>query len=645
MQILGIDIETYSSNDIAKGGVYKYVEAHDFEVLMLAYSIDGGKPEIIDLADFGDLPDWLVEAIQNPDIKKTAYNAQFERICLSRHLGVQLDPAQWYCTMVKAAMVGYPFELDKVATVMKLQQEKDKKGKDLIRYFSIPCKPTIKNKGRTRNLPHHDAEKWRMFKEYCKQDVVVEQAILRKLEWFRIPPRERDMWILDQKINDRGILLDEEFVRSAIAMNELHTKELISEAQNLSGLDNPNSVAQLKTWLEAALETDISSLNKTEIPKLIKSAKSDTAKRMLEIRQELAKTSIKKYVAMLNCVCGDGRVRGLLRYYGANRTGRWSSQLIQIQNLPQNHLSVVELARDLVKTGDYDSLQCFYGSIPNTLSQLIRSSFIAGEGKKIIGGDFSSIEIIVAAWIAGEKWVIDEYKTTRKIYEKTASRMFNIPMEQITKDSPERQQGKISALALQFGGTQDALTNMDRDGLISDSLKPLLVQQWRLANPRIVATWWDMDRCAKSAMEGIPAQSQSGHWFRRENGALTVQLSTGRKLFYLNPRWGVNRFGGTAIVYDGLNQMTKKWETKDIYGPKFFQNIVQATARDCMGWGMLRLDKQDITPIMTVHDEVVAEAPVLISKEDIIAVLTKELKWAPGLPLAAAGFESSFYKK
>lgn len=647
MQTLAIDIETYSSNDLIKGGVYKYVEANDFEVLLFAYSIDGGPVQICDFANKEVLPREIEYALGDPSILKTAFNAQFERVCISRYFGLNLAADSWECTMIKSAMLGYPFSLEKVAQAMGLDAQKDSAGKQLIRHFSLPCKPTKTNGNRTRNLPEHAPDKWQQFKDYCVQDVVVEQEIRSKIGWFAIPETEKKLWVLDQKINDSGVLLDRSFASNAINMHQKYVDEITREAVQLTNLSNPNSAAQLKAWLSEALETEVASLTKKAVPALIDLANDEYVTRVLEIRQEMSKTSVKKYNAMLNCVCSDGRARGLLQFYGANRTGRWAGRLIQVQNLAQNHLPDLDLARSIVAKNDLDLLELLYGNVPDTLSQLIRTAFVAGKGKRFIVADLSAIEARVIAWLAGERWRLEVFNTHGKIYEASASQMFKVPIENIKKGSDLRQKGKVAELALGYQGGPNALIQMGalEMGIPEDEL-PKLVKMWRNSNKKIVGYWDIVNNAAIDAVDGENNSIKHGIKFSFTKGALVITLPSGRSLFYQKAKLVDGKFGGKAIVYEGMNQTTKKWEKIDTYGGKLVENIVQAVARDVLADIMLRVDALGYNIVMSVHDEIVLACPYGFgSCEQINNVMGSPIPWAKGLPLKADSYETEFYKK
>ncbi|GAB1462197.1 DNA polymerase [Pedobacter sp.] len=654
MKTLAIDIETYSSNDLIKSGVYKYVEAPDFAILLFACSIDGKPIEVFDLTKLNtdnkvrERSRIVFQALTDPNVLKTAFNANFERTCISKFFNLILPPEQWECTMVKASMLGLPLSLDAVAKVLKLEDQKDSKGKALIRYFSIPCKPTKANGGRTRNLPEHDPEKWQQFIDYCEQDVRTELAIREKIKFFEIPETERKLWNLDQKINDEGIIIDPVFVENAISLDAINKERLTKEAIEITGLSNPNSAAQLKTWLSDETGTEVTSLTKEAIPVLLEDTDCDTVTRVLNIRQEMAKTSVKKYEAMRKAICEDSCVRGLLQFYGANRTGRWAGRLVQVQNLPQNHLVDLDLARQLVLSNDLEMLEMLYGNVPDTLSQLIRTAFVAPENSRFIVADFSAIEARVIAWLAGEKWRLDVFNTHGKIYEASAAQMFKVPIESVTKGSPLRQKGKVSELALGYQGGPNALIKMGalKQGLTEDEL-PKLVAMWRNANPAIVRLWDDIEDAAITAVsEGVPVQIMFGIRFLVERGILFIELPSKRRLAYLKPNLKPSKFGGLSLTYEGMNQTTKQWGVQDTYGGKLVENIVQAIARDCLAEAMLKVDAAGYKIAMTIHDEIVCEMPNdKGSLEEINALMGAPISWAKGLPLTADSYETVYYKK
>lgn len=643
MRTLSIDIETYSSVDIAKSGVYRYAEAPNFQILLLGYSVDGGPVQVVDLACGEKIPQEIQNAVLDSQIIKWAFNAQFERICLSRHFGVWLEPASWRCTMVWSAYLGLPLSLEGAALVTGADKKKLTEGKELIRYFSVPCKATQSNGGRTRNLPEHALEKWESFKAYNLRDVEAELSIQAKLHKFPMPEEEWQNYILDQQINDRGIQLDLELVRQAIQCDEQTREEFTSRLKELTKLENPNSVTQMKTWLsESGLETD--SLDKASVKALLKEA-PDHLSEVLELRQLLAKSSVKKYTAMENAVCADERARGLLQFYGANRTGRFAGRLIQVQNLPQNHLPDLEQARRLVRGGHFEALELLYDSVPGVLSELIRTAFVPKKGYKFIVADFSAIEARVIAWLAGETWRNEVFATHGKIYEASASQMFRVPLEEVTKGSPLRQKGKIAELALGYGGSVGALKAMGAldMGLTEEELKPL-VYAWRNANPNIVRLWWDVDRAVKEAVTERCRTETHRIRFEYRSGMLLIWLPSGRQLTYVKPRIGINSFGSEAVTYEGVGA-TKKWERIESYGPKFVENIVQAISRDILCCAMRKLDEKGFDIVMHVHDEVVLEVPLEVTVTDICTLMNQTPTWAQGLLLRADGYECNFYKK
>jgi len=650
MQTLAIDIETFSSTDLIKCGVYKYVQAPDFEVLMVAIKEDDSPVMLFDLTT-EDGKSFIYHkyysALTDPFIKKTAYNANFERTCLAKFFDLKLPPDQWECTAVKAAMAGLPHGLDNVAKVLGIEAQKDAAGKALIKYFSLPCKATAKNGMRTRNLPNDDPEKWEKYKAYCVQDVVVETAIREAISWYKIPEMEKQLWALDQQVNDTGVLVDMQFVRNAIRMDTDHRELLMIEAVKLTGLDNPNSAAQLRGWLGAELGEEVATLRKGDIPELLKKSQCDIVDRVLGIRQELAKTSVKKYEAMASAVGPDSRVRGLLQFHGANRTGRWAGRLVQVQNLPQNHLNDLDLARQLVKEGDRESIDLFFGNVPDTLSQLIRTAFVAPKGNRFIVADFSAIEARVIAWLACEKWRMDVFNTHGKIYEASASQMFHVPLEAVTKGSDLRQKGKVSELALGYQGGPNALITMGalKMGIAEDEL-PKLVKMWRNANRSIVKYWYEVEAAAIAAVESGTADAVRQVRFVVEKDFLFIVLPSGRRLGYIRPKLMVGNYGKPALVYEGMDQTTKRWGRQDTYGGKLVENIVQAIARDLLAYAMLQLQKSGYKLVMHVHDEVVLEMPYGTgSIEEVNRIMSEGPVWAKGLPLRADSYETEYYRK
>lgn len=641
---LAIDIETYSDIDLINCGVYKYTDSDNFEILLFAYSVDDGETKIVDLACGEKLPDEVIEMLLDDSITKTAFNANFERTCISKHLGLNLKPEAWRCTAVQAAMLALPLSLEGVGVVLGLDKQKMSEGKDLIRYFCSPCKPTKSNGGRTRNLPEDAPEKWELFKTYCIRDVDVEKQIRKKLWKYPIPEREQQLYCLDQRINDRGIMVDRNLVNHAIACDLLYKDTATKRAYELSELENPNSVSQLKGWLtEKGIEVD--SLAKATVEELVDKTEGDVQE-MLKLRLAMSKTSVKKYEAIDRSVCRENRVHGLLQFFGANRTGRWAGRLVQIHNLPQNHISDLELARGLVADGRYDDVEILYESISNVLSELIRTAFVAKPGCRFIISDFSAIEARVLAWLAGEQWRIEVFQTHGKIYEASASAMFHVPIEEITKTSPLRQKGKISELALGYGGSVGAMTAMGalKMGLSEEEL-PSLVTTWRNANPHITKFWWAVDEAAVKAVRDKKPSRVGRVAFEYTSGILFVTLPSGRKLSYVKPKMGVNKFGREGITYEGIGE-SKKWMRLETYGPKLVENIVQATSRDILAEAMLRLEDAGFDIVCHVHDEVVLEVPEGVSSVDEInEIMAVNPEWTDGLPLSAAGFESPFYKK
>lgn len=649
IKVLGIDIETYSSVDISKCGLYKYAESEDFTILLFAYTCDDKPVQVVDFASGETLPERIFQALTDPNILKTAFNASFERICIGRYYGIDLPIEQWECTMVRSAMLGLPLSLAQVGKVLNLEDQKMTEGKALIKYFSCPCKPTKVNGGRTRNLPEHAPDKWDMFKRYCIRDVEVEQAIRNKTKSFFIPDPEKELYVIDQRINDRGVLVDMNLVKYAIQMDTLYKGRLNTEAAELSGLANPNSVPQLKEWLEKETRSEVTTLNKKDIPDLLKAAGSDVVERMLRIRQEMGKTSTKKYEAMEKAACIDDRVRGLLQFYGANRTGRWAGRLVQVQNLPQNHIEDLDFARTLVKDGDLDMVEMMYGNVPDTLSQLIRTAFIAKPGYTFIVCDFSAIEARVIAWLAGEQWRLDVFRTHGKIYEASASMMFHVPVEEITKTDPRRQKGKIAELALGYQGGVGAMKTMGGEKMgLSEAEMQEIVTHWRKANPTIVSLW---DKVQEAATVCINTKTTTtiGHgiYFCMKFGALLIQLPSGRCLSYPRPYIGENRFGSKSICYEGLSQTTKQWGKQETYGGKLVENIVQAIARDCLALTILRLEKAGYPIVFHVHDEVIIEARKDGSQtlEAVKEVFKQPITWAKDLPLKGDGYLTDYYLK
>ena len=643
-RVLEMDIESFSDVDLIKCGVYAYADSPAFEILLFAYSFDGGETQIIDLAQGEKLPAEVEDAIFDVSVTKTAYNANFERTCLSKHFGRYIPPESWHCSAVQAAMLALPRSLEDVGRVLGLDEQKMKEGKELIRYFCIPCKPTKANGGRMRNLPCHAPEKWELFKTYCKRDVDVEKSIRRKLHNFPIPESEMELYRLDQRINDRGVLVDMGLVKQAIACERLHKEVVTKRAYELTGLENPNSVAQLKGWLgDMGMEAE--SLSKKAVAEMIAETDGEVEE-LLRLRLLMAKTSVKKYEAMERSVCSDGRVHGLLQFYGANRTGRFAGRLVQIQNLPQNHIPDLELARELVKQGRFEDIKLLYDSTPNVLSELIRTAFIPKPGCRFVVADFSAIEARVMGWLSGEEWVLDVFRGDGKLYEMTASRMFGIPMAEIGKGSPERAKGKVASLACQYGGSTGALVSMGAldMGLTEDELPPL-VAAWRKANPHMVQFWWDVDAAAIKAVTEKQRTKVGRIIFEYKSGILFITLPSGRKLSYVKPRMAVNRFGRDGLTYEGISE-NKKWSRIETYGPKLVENIVQGTARDLLAEAMLRVEKKGYPIVMHCHDEIIAEVPEGTgSVDEMCEVMAVQPEWAEGLPLRADGYQCNFYQK
>ena len=647
MKTISMDVETYSSEDLRKCGVYRYCEAPDFEILLFAYSVDGGEVQLVDLASGEKLPEEIIKALTDDSVIKWAWNANFERVCLSRYLrdlGVItrfLNSEGWRCDMVWAATLALPFSLEGTGAVLGLDKQKLTEGKELIRYFCKPCTPTQVNGGRTRNLPHHAPDKWEMFKSYNIRDVETEMGIHQRLIRFPVPDFVWEEYHLDQEINDRGVRIDMEVVRQAIAIDERSRNELISAMREFTQLENPNSVQQMKEWLaNNGLMTE--SLDKKAVAELMKNAPPELIK-VLTLRQQLAKSSVKKYQAMQNAVCADGRARGLFQFYGANRTGRFSSKIIQLQNLARNSMSDLDEARALVRTGDYEALSMLYDDVPDTLSQLVRTAFVPPEGKLFYVADFSAIEARVIAWFAGEKWRSEVFRKGGDIYCASASQMFKVPVEKHGVNGHLRQKGKIAELALGYGGGVGALKAMGaiEMGLKEEELQPL-VNAWRNANPNIVKFWWAVDNAVMEAVSERTTTKTHGLTFSFKSDMLFITLPSGRKLAYVKPRIGMNQFGGESITYEGIGA-TKKWARLESYGPKFVENIVQATARDILCYAMKSLRCHSI--VMHIHDEVVIEAVPRVSLNTLCEQMGRTPPWAEGLILTASGYTSPYYKK
>lgn len=643
MDTLAIDIETYSDVSLPDCGVHRYAASEQFEILLFAYSLNDEPTRIIDLASGEKIPDKIMEYLTDDSVIKTAYNAAFERNCINRFFGLSLKPEGWRCTLVQASMLSLPLSLEGVGEALNLDKKKMSEGKDLIRYFCMPCKPTKANGGRTRNLPSDALEKWKLFKTYCIRDVDVEKQIRNKLAKFPIPDREQKLYCMDQRINDRGIMVDQELIGHAVACDLLYKETVTKKAYEISGLENPNSVSQLKDWLnEKGIEVD--SLAKAAVEELVENTQGDVAE-MMKLRLAMSKTSVKKYEAMERSVCPDGRVHGLLQFYGANRTGRWAGRLVQIHNLPQNHMEDLELARSLVKEGRYDLVELLYDSTPDVLSELIRTAFVARPGCRFIVSDFSAIEARVMGYLAGEGWVMEEFRGAGKIYEQTASKMFHIPIEEITKGSPYRARGKVASLACQYGGAEGALISMGALNFVEEEELKGLVQSWRTANPHIVNYWYEIDGAVKAAVKERKMTKVGMVTVYYQSGMLKIALPSGRVLSYVRPRMTVNRFGSESVSYEGIGT-NRKWTRIESYGAKFCENIVQATARDVLAEAMLRLEKKGFDIVCHIHDEVVLEVPEGASSvEEVNEIMAVCPDWCEGLPLRAAGFESPFYKK
>ena len=643
-RVLEMDIESFSDVDLVKCGVYAYADSPAFEILLFAYSFDGGETQIIDLAQGEKLPAEVEDAIFDVSVTKTAYNANFERTCLSKYFARYIPPESWHCSAVQAAMLALPRSLEDVGRVLGLDEQKMKEGKELIRYFCVPCKPTKANGGRTRNLPCHAPEKWELFKTYCKRDVDVEKSIRRKLHNFPIPESEMELYRLDQRINDRGVLVDMGLVEQAIACERLHKEVVTKRAYELTGLENPNSVAQLKGWLgDMGMEAE--SLSKKAVAEMIAETDGEVEE-LLRLRLLMAKTSVKKYEAMERSVCSDGRVHGMLMFCGANRTSRWSGKIVQIQNLPKNYIPDLELARDLVKQGRFEDIELLYDSTPNVLSELIRTAFIPKQGCRFVVADFSAIEARVMGWLSGEEWVLDVFRGDGKLYEMTASRMFGIPMAEIGKGSPERAKGKVASLSCQYGGSKNGLISMGAldMGLTEEELPPL-VAAWRKANPHMVQFWWDVDAAAIKAVTEKQRTKVGRIIFEYKSGILFITLPSGRRLSYVKPRMAVNKFGRDGLTYEGISE-NKKWSRIETYGPKLVENIVQGTARDLLAEAMLRVEKKGYPIVMHCHDEIIAEVPEDSgSVDEMCEIMAVQPEWAEGLPLRADGYQCNFYQK
>ena len=641
MRCISIDIESYSDVDLSKCGVYKYSSSPNFEILLFGYSVDGGEVKVVDVACGEEIPAEILAALSDETVIKWAFNAMFERVCLSNYLGEWLEPGAWKCSMVWSATLGLPLSLENVGAVLGLEKQKLSEGKDLIRYFCVPCKPTKTNGGRTRNLPEHDRGKWERFKAYNLRDVEAEMQIQQRLSKFPVPDFVWEEYWQDQEINDRGIGVDMDMVRNAIAMDGRSKADLSAAMKKLTELENPNSVQQMKQWLlENGMETD--SLDKKAVAGLLQDA-PEPLRAVLTLRQQLAKSSVKKYQAMENAVCTDNRAHGMFQFYGANRTGRFSGRIIQLQNLPQNHIPDLAQARELVKAGDFDALSLLYEDIPDTLSQLIRTAFVPQDGRKFIVADFSAIEARVIAWIAGERWRLKVFEGGGDIYCASASQMFHVPVEKHGINGHLRQKGKIAELALGYGGSVGALKSMGalEMGLAEEELQPL-VSAWRDSNPNITEFWWAVDRAVKECIKKRMPTETHGVRFDYQSGMLFITLFSGRRLAYVKPRIGENQFGGESVTYMGVGG-TKKWERLESYGPKFVENIVQAVSRDILCYAMRTL--RNFSIVAHVHDEIIIEADKRMSLPAVCEQMGRTPPWAKGLLLRADGYECSFYQK
>lgn len=643
MKQISIDIETYSSTNLNQTGVYRYADSNDFELLLFGYATDFGPVKVVDLTQGEKIPPQIVEALDDPNIIKSAFNAQFERVCLSRFVGHRLKPVGWHCSRVWSATLGLPLSLRDVGTVLGLPRQKITAGKELVHYFCTPCKPTKSNQKRTRNFPYHAPDKWQQFKQYNQRDVEVEMEITQKLERFPVPKNEWENYWMDQDINDRGIRIDQQLVSNAIKCQEEFHNQYLKMSQQLTGLDNPNSPLQLKDWLnQRGVNTD--SLSKASVAQLLQTT-TDKVHQVLSLRQLLSKSSVKKYQAMQKSMCQDGRVHGLLQFYGANRTGRWAGRLVQVQNLPRNSMPDLEEARELVKQGNTTVLSMLYDSAPDVLSQLIRTAFIPSQGHHFYVADFSAVEARVIAWLSDEQWRQEAFDNNEDIYCASASQMFGVPVVKHGVNGGLRQKGKIAELALGYGGSIGALKAMGATklGLTEEELLPL-VQMWRNASPHIVQFWWDIDRAAKECIKTHLPQATHGMKFIYRSGCMFLRLRSGRNLCYPQPKIGTNRFGSESITFMGINTV-KKWSRIETYGAKLVENIVQATSRDLLAEAMRRLEVTGNPIVMHIHDEAVIDAPADRSLEKIVKIMTEVPAWADGLILNAAGFVSDFYKK
>lgn len=648
---LHIDIETFSSINLKESGAYRYMESIDFEILMVAYAFDDEEVQIVDLAQGESLPDDFLEGLKNPEILKCAHNATFERNAFKVY-GYDIPVEQWECTSIKAAYCGLPLSLEMVSKALKFgDQGKDSKGKSLIQFFSIPIKPTKKNNGKTRNFYYDDPKKWGEFKQYCIQDVVVERHIDDTLSGYKIPKFETNLYRLDQKINDKGIEVDINLAKNAASFDRRFSKEVKDYVRDLTGVENPNSPAQLKRWLSDQLQEEVNTLAKEHVEALLKKVEPGPIREVLLARQKLGKTSTKKYLAMINCQGESKRIRGLFQFYGANRTGRWAGRLVQVQNLPQNHLKDLEEARQIVASGDYGLANILYDNVPKILSELIRTAFVAKEGHTFAVADFSAIEARVLSWLAGESWREEVFRTHGKIYEASAAMMYGVPIESIDKGSDLRQRGKTAELALGYQGAVGAMKQMDKgkSGLTEKDMKSI-VHKWRKANPSIVQLWYNVDKCAQRAVKTrkrIISKFKNLE-FKYDGTALTVRLPSGKKLYYWEPTFKLNKFGNQALAYRGVDQNTKRWVHIETYGGKLVENIVQAISRDLLAYSMLKLDREGLDIVMHVHDEAAVETPIEQAETTLkrmCDIMGEDIPWAEGLPLNADGYITPFYKK
>lgn len=643
MKQISIDIETYSSTNLNQTGVYRYADSNDFELLLFGYATDFGPVKVVDLTQGEKIPSQVIKALDNPNIIKSAFNAQFERVCLSRYVGHRLNPAGWHCSRVWSATLGLPLSLRDVGSVLGLPRQKITAGKELVRYFCTPCKPTKSNQNRTRNFPYHAPNKWQQFKQYNQRDVEVEMEITQKLERFPVPQNEWENYWMDQDINDRGIRIDQQLVNNAIKCQSVFHDQYLQTAKKVTGLANPNSPLQLKDWLrQQGVKTD--SLSKVSVAQLLQTT-TGKVHQVLALRQLLSKSSVKKYQAMQKAMCQDGRVHGLLQFYGANRTGRWAGRLVQVQNLPRNSMPDLEEARALVKQGNTTALAMLYESVPDVLSQLIRTAFIPSKGHHFYVADFSAVEARVIAWLSGEEWRQAAFAKNEDIYCASASQMFGVPVVKHGINGELRQKGKIAELALGYGGSIGALKAMGATklGLTDDELPPL-VQMWRNASPHIVQFWWDVDKAAKECIKTHLPQTTHGMKFIYRSGCMFLRLRSGRYLCYPKPKIGTNRFGSESITFMGINTV-KKWDRIETYGAKLVENIVQATSRDLLAGAMRRLETAGNPVVMHIHDEAVIDAPTDRSLDTIVKIMIEVPDWADGLILNAAGFVGDFYKK